>query len=351
MVFRLRNVKVDGRSIQTCLPESDDRNKSGHYYTILIGRNGTGKSRLLAEVCRAFRAWDNQAEYQKESGFQLRLLEGFEINFSLQDQHDSLHLYKDVPGQRSRSMGRELPLNDESYLQSNSLSCMPTRVVATTISPFDKFPISEQRIRNDVDDEYNAIYRYLGSKNDAGNLTRTGQINRVIESLIYASERKRSELKRLSHVFGFMKYFPKITVDYRIRISQASIFSLRERGKELQEKEVLEKRAKREGLGQKYSTLGELENLIKFGGMRSSLRSEFEKRPQFISELCNALDTVLTSNFRGRFVTIAFNFEDSNFEKGSLEVFKKILFLRKIGLLSFENLRLLKISPEKSPGQ
>src|SRR5690606_11056008 len=92
----------------------------------------------------------------------------------------------------------------------------PARVIATTITPFDKFPVPRGRSDFAAED---AIYRYLGAKNRFGQTTGSGQLSRVVESLIFATHKLATDRMRLSQVFDMLGYKPRIEIDYRPRFS------------------------------------------------------------------------------------------------------------------------------------
>jgi len=180
MSFRLTTAIYDGRRIPLSNDDLIDTKKE-NYYTILIGRNGTGKSRLLSEICRAFESLDSDM-----SQHQNRLRAGKKQDYS--DKHLQLYYSNDQRKFHLYYSGKStncMPPKEGGEIL-NYFLCPPERVIATTITPSDKFPVGRRRFSPSTynDDERSSIYRYLGSKNNVGQLSSTGQLSRVIESLM-----------------------------------------------------------------------------------------------------------------------------------------------------------------------
>lgn len=304
MGFRIISAVHEGRRIPLSIEDPTDHGDD-NYCTILIGRNGTGKSRMLAEICRSFDALDSEPN-------NIRLRKAVHPNslsrrlelFYKSDQNN-FHLF--FNGNSNRVF---------SVAERNKSLALPGRLIATTITPFDKFPIGKRRAltENHLDEDKVSIYRYLGSKNNAGQLSSTGQMSRVIESLMFASEKKNCERVKLNKVFEFLGYLPTVAVDYDVKFGKHMIEQVSQ-------------------LGDTQSEEG-LSNL--------AVRAEILKNPAIESQLRQALCSVSASTQNERKCTIEYDFELGLFKSGSLDIFKDVLFLRKLGLLSFSDLRMVK---------
>lgn len=218
MSFRLVSAYFKGRD----LPLISDRPRSNkNTYTVVIGKNGVGKSRLLAAIARSFHAVD-----RFNMGLAPLLVRGPDASFALRYRlgNETFELVL----QRGRLVSG--PIEREH---------LPMRVICTSASPFDKFPvdrepsfshINNQRMNEEEYDSFisskgtqhvaseyeNRLYRYLGAKNRSGNYSSQLQLNRFIESLFFASRRTQRERAGVIEVFKFLKYVPKIKVRYRL---------------------------------------------------------------------------------------------------------------------------------------
>lgn len=319
MAFRLETVLHAGRRISLSYCADYDSSESNHC-TIIIGKNGTGKSRLLSEICRMFASMESNGRINrsknKSTDHERFIPEIAKMWYSLDDVGVQLSFF-------DRKF-QECLKNNINVDQINAVPT-PRKVIATTITPFDKFPIGQRPLPlTKQGDAKKVMYRYLGSKNNVGQLSSTGQLSRVIESLMFASEKKRCEIVRLNKVFDFLGYHPNITVNYDFRFRKSAI----------EESDLLTEKV--------HSG----EELLRLAGgdlrRKYAFESELSKNPHFPQEIVNALRAVVGSVEVGRTCTIELDLESGYFRSGSLDIFRDVLFLRKHGLLSLSDLRLTK---------
>jgi predicted ATPase len=327
MSFRIIESKFQERRIPLWQYNNRPANKYENCCTILIGRNGMGKSRLLAEICRAFISINSNGLMPRTSQRNIqgaRTNQAFEIKYSYDEHQVEL-----------RFKGKRLvdATVDGVFVKNLESLPIPRRVIATTITPFDKFPIGPRRSISHTNDKNEDIgpllYRYLGSKNNAGQLSSTGQLSRVIESLMFATEKSRSELIRLNQVFEFLGYYPKISVDYGFRMRQSMFEDLK-------------------GVHSQNTIFNRFIKGIKSGGSRTmlSLTIKIQEDQEFADELYAALMSVVAFAQNPKFLTLDLDFSSGMFNMGSIEIFKDVQFLRKNGLLSLSDMRLSSINAD-----
>jgi len=131
-------------------------------YTIVVGKNGVGKSLLLQQLICAF--------------------------VPLNDRVTERNLF---------SHSNEF-LNFGSSL---NFSSYPSRIIASSTSPFDKFPLDQKR-------DYDSIYEYLGLKGLPSSNLSLGFIGRTIGSLIKALNKNPVHLRGILGVFDYLGYVP-----------------------------------------------------------------------------------------------------------------------------------------------
>jgi len=184
------------------------KKKSSHlasheHITTIIGKNGTGKSHLLGAIVRTFIALE---EYQLQKRQHLKELPLEYLEYMCDGKHciveqDQLHdISASVDGTRTSAF--ELPL--------------PRRIVALTISPFDKFPVP-RTLQHGVSPVEASIYQYLGLRDQFGKASIEALLYRSLSSLFEQSENEAMRRSNIGAVFDFLKLKPTVNVIYRLR--------------------------------------------------------------------------------------------------------------------------------------
>ncbi|GAA3783879.1 AAA family ATPase [Flavobacterium ginsengiterrae] len=171
MDFRINEIQIDVDNYQTdrikLVNHSND--KRPNHFSLIIGNNGTGKSRLLGNIARVL-----NKRFQKSSN----------------------------------------ELFDFSLFE---ISKEPSKIIAVSNSLSDKFPIDRSfRSRHDEDFSYNKErYNYLGTRGGMGSSSKY-LMRRAIDILLENYSNKNVS-KCYRHVFDYLDYSPVIKLEYRIR--------------------------------------------------------------------------------------------------------------------------------------
>lgn len=144
-------------------------NDRANSFSVIIGSNGTGKSRLLEHVIKA--TWNKFVENK----------------------------------------------NNLLYLNNNLFK----KIIAITSSPFDKFP--EKRLFErylgvvNLHKTANEYYAYLGLKDDSriNTITPNGQLFKIINSLLSLTLDTSFNFKKLSKTFHLLGYEAKLGITYK----------------------------------------------------------------------------------------------------------------------------------------
>lgn len=137
------------------LPDAD-----GNVYTAIIGKNGSGKSRLLKSIIQ-----------------------------------DLLSLRND----RIR-FDRELPFSsDKNFYGKLKYEHLPRKIIAVSTSPFDKFPLPRRH-------EPISEYSYLGLRDLMSNNLGLSYMSKIINSLISAILHDPSRALVMEHVLQYLGY-------------------------------------------------------------------------------------------------------------------------------------------------
>lgn len=170
--FRLLSLKINdklfnGEEIRLC---KDNSSTSDNYYSLIIGNNGSGKSRILSNIARYF-----------------------------QDRQKS---------------GQSLLWNDFNYTQ------LPERIITISSSISDKFPVDKTyRTFDQFEVEYrNLDYIYLGTRNRANSYSTKALLNRAI-SIMFESYVDELVAANYRHIFDYLNYEPVIKIEYKLALS------------------------------------------------------------------------------------------------------------------------------------
>lgn len=165
----------------------------GSWTTVVIGRNGSGKSRFLSAIAAAFDALE---------GRRLRKRKPVKITYRWGDDECAFHV--DGASIHASVNGEYTPVVDLPR---------PRVVIAATASAFDKFHLPR---RADTFEEEGAksSYRYLGLRDERGRVSARAGIFRALEQLFDASDENQSRRNRVSDVFRYLGYNPAVEVAY-----------------------------------------------------------------------------------------------------------------------------------------
>lgn len=186
---------------------------SSEHITALIGKNGTGKSHLLSSIVQAFVTLE-QLQTRKR-----RTLKEFPLDY-LSYIIDGRHCTIQYHGKQNlecRIDGWDIPIYDLP---------LPRRVVALTISPFDKFPIPRS-LRHSVKPVDTSIYEYLGLRDQFGKASMESLLFRSLNNLFEVAENEALRRINIGSVFQFLGLEPILTVIYKIRIHSSVLRQLK----------------------------------------------------------------------------------------------------------------------------
>ncbi|UGB47237.1 ATP-binding protein [Frateuria edaphi] len=165
--------------------------------TILIGRNGSGKSTVLRDLTNAMREYfSGRPRSRRGSG---RVV-GLKIE---SDGHlDVLD--------RSEPNGRLF--NERSLARGRGKG--PSKIIALSFTPFDKFPINVPGNRKGSPNESANAYVYLGFKGSVRNSPRA-LLRQSIDQLALAASSPIPD-QRVAGVLAAIGYRPVLTINYQL---------------------------------------------------------------------------------------------------------------------------------------
>ncbi|TCD22010.1 ATP-binding protein [Pedobacter psychrodurus] len=171
--FRLYSLEIDNKLISTDKITLIDNSESinENYFSLVIGNNGTGKSRILSEIARFFN--------------------------SLNRNENQQYLFKD------------------SHFEFNKI---PSKIIAITNSISDKFPVdqsfrpSSHLIREIYHKDFK--YNYLGTRNSVNSFSNRALMNRALE-IVFESYSELDVSRNYRHIFDYLDYEPIIKLSYK----------------------------------------------------------------------------------------------------------------------------------------
>lgn len=153
----LMSCEYEGRELQlaTCARDESNANK----FTVIVGKNGTGKSRLLRSIVTSF--------------VSIREIEGRDRSFNSNQKSPAINI-----------------------LCENTPSC----VIALSTSPFDRFPIGRLSEEDDG-------YQYLGLRGLGSRNLSVAFMSRTLGALLSAVTVDPSQAKTIQTVLGYLGYY------------------------------------------------------------------------------------------------------------------------------------------------
>ncbi|MGF1704137.1 AAA family ATPase [Photobacterium makurazakiensis] len=179
---------------------SDDINHNDNIYTVIIGVNGTGKSRLLQRITHNFKSSSEQ-----------------NINFKI-PQNYANHIEFEH-GKKDYVIYSRAGIN-KSYIgdkEKNYSTFKPnTKVIAVTTSPFDKFPVEYKgnAIYKHHDDD---LYHYIGLRVSENSYNKSNFMHLLARSFIKngIGEKQKTVLRLLGYESkSFVTFKYKIPLNY-----------------------------------------------------------------------------------------------------------------------------------------
>lgn len=292
MSLVMKEVRFDGRNLRL---SPDTPITSGlNQVTVIVGKNSVGKSRLLSAITKVFQAVDTERlTLRRERGPNGRPKAQID-DFYLSYQKDEWVNRLSIEGGRINA-------------EITGKLTLPAKVIATSTSPFDKFPVDGRR--GIEINSPNSIYSYLGTRTVFGQYSSLAQLTRVVDSLTSASNKTAAELTKLRHVFAFLGYTPIFKVEFRFRFNPRN----------------MEKRLSMS----KLEALEYLEHYSSFG-FQHRLRTMSEDQ---IEELLIAVKSVVHEFSDARTPEFVVDLNSGNFLTGSQDLYQRTKVLRYLGLM------------------
>lgn len=170
--------------------------------TILLGQNGTGKSRLMRDIIAIF----NLVELNKKTVpmVQARVNCVKYIKYRCNGSIFEIHVNED------REISGSVNRQDSSLADI----LLPSRLIASSSSPFDKFPYPRTSRQSEVNKKTDNAYAYLGLKDRSGRASGSRALMNTIANLAEIESKEDTRNSAISEVFKFLGYRPTLNLVY-----------------------------------------------------------------------------------------------------------------------------------------
>ncbi|WP_377811149.1 AAA family ATPase (plasmid) [Azospirillum sp. A29] len=186
--------------------------------SVMVGNNGTGKSRLISDIARVFIYIRNLKELGVVGKDNRKASENFGRNFSISEIEYICNGHKFLL--KISEQDNIKSFKDEEYCEISECD-VPERVIALTTSPFDKFPLSRDRRsfehlydNSEYDEDVEGFYHYIGLKERMGRLSSHGLIFKTVENYarIYCSPEEN--VARMETILNYLSLRPIIKIRF-----------------------------------------------------------------------------------------------------------------------------------------
>ncbi|MCA9750407.1 MAG: ATP-binding protein, partial [Romboutsia sp.] len=260
--------------------KEDDRN----YYSIIIGNNGTGKSRILSGIANYFIG-------RKPRNYRIEI----EPRFS------------------------------------------PDKVIAMTSSISDKFPIDDSMRNIGINSSVefrNELYTYLGNRNKTFGFSSRALINRALDIIFQTYDSIKNNRRTFAHIFKYLDYEPILRVHSRIRHDKLKRFVESKQGSFFNENlfiEYINDQSLKTDFNKKY-----------FNDLIESYQGNSTDIVSFLNDLLisNRRGISIDLSFSNDELSF-YEDQSSLFEDSRIKTYKLLSILQRIGLVGSYDIRLI----------
>lgn len=180
---------------------------SDNIFTIIIGKNGSGKSRALSTITNIMCSLYVGNKLLKRA-------HTFPKRFSYGEDFIDLRAIKNEVDYLIKLKGRSIFI-DEYYNQQTN-NCCPEKLIAVSTSPFDKFP-EEYEYFSSYKELSSSFYSYYG----VGGAPKSRAVKSLIERILFSliDNPHGSNNYAIMNAMSFLGFQPQFRVAFRLRHS------------------------------------------------------------------------------------------------------------------------------------
>ncbi|CAK6714491.1 Putative P-Loop ATPase [Vibrio harveyi] len=199
MSFRVKSFYVEKGHFSTPVVNlsKNETTNNENYFTVLIGNNGTGKSRFLVNLVDSFK---NINERNGRVDFNYGL--EYEINGNTYN----------IEKNRKQKVLDRFSIKEEF---DKSGRRAPDKIIAITTSLSDKFPVEKRNKNKDLELRKKDSYSYLGVRNRTGAASNRALMDKAM-SIMISSINDSSYNEEYRDIFDYLNYEPVLKLEYRV---------------------------------------------------------------------------------------------------------------------------------------
>ncbi len=150
--------------------DDDEIDLNKNLFTIIVGKNGTGKSRLLSSIVKEFLKLSNKANFYSDSEMEFETSKTGKIEYQYE----------------------------------------PKKIITASTSPFDRFPLI--RYREEVEG-----YSYLGLRELTSYNFGLAYMSKIMASLIESIQSNNKQMEEITNVLNYLGYTDRIEISFHFR--------------------------------------------------------------------------------------------------------------------------------------
>lgn len=206
MGFLINKVAINNSSFDLAPLHFDTNN----IFTVLIGKNGSGKSRILSSIAHLFCSIDIGKKLVRRDSYNYRRDSSYPENFQCSYYNNDVNTIVHIAERRIFGVREAISTLEKKQILPESLICIST-------SPFDRFPTEREYyspMRKKNNEEF---YFYYGIKDKGyGN-----PVVILLEKIIFLLSSKTQENQKTAFVktLYFLNYQPRIKAIFRLKTS------------------------------------------------------------------------------------------------------------------------------------
>ncbi|WP_157823172.1 ATP-binding protein [Psychromonas sp. MB-3u-54] len=192
-------------------------------YTVLIGKNGSGKSNLLSFIANFFYR-DNSSFYERPDLWEI----GADLS-ELDKYYRKNSIRYNLKGHEVNAgeIGKELAgIYCAKPFPKVHSAVFPKRVICVSTSPFDRFPIKDISHANFFKDPHNKkhqIYSYIGLKRMDKTIHVNSLINSIVQSLFTKADAVGKNLIVMEKTLEYLGYGRRIRVSFSSKFTKDKV--------------------------------------------------------------------------------------------------------------------------------
>ncbi|EKO3629017.1 ATP-binding protein [Vibrio metschnikovii] len=201
MRFQILKVTLDHTEYEISKFKESEKN----LVSVMTGKNGAGKSRILEFITNNFYVSDDFLREHPDNW-------SIDFNNPKSDYSHNQVVFR-AGGEiceMQRINSKLASIFKTSKFIENRYSLFPSRLICLSTSPFDRFPLNSTKKA-----PKESIYSYIGMKNSKRSSSLVSLVSNVLDSMFKEPEKIETNLEVIKKTLSYLGYGNRILVSYR----------------------------------------------------------------------------------------------------------------------------------------